>query len=808
MRKFFVKPALLGIVCLFLNETASSQPFESRKVNINDQWAYLENSETNVNRVQEIEDLWQPVQLPHTWNSMDATDNVPGYRRNAGWYRKNLSIELQKDQRYFLYFEGSNITTDVYINGNNAGGHVGGYLGFEVEITPYLKAGNNELLVRVDNSYNREIIPSYKSDFFIFGGITRDVWLKTVPLVFLNKMSISTPVVSAELASTEITAFLNGEKRSETYAVKCEVRAPGGSLIFESEQKAGSHGQITFSFQTQDPELWDVTDPDLYQVTVNLINDGQETDQITERYGYRWFEFKDYGAFYLNGERLLLRGTHRHEEHAGYGAAMPNELHIRDMKMIKEMGANFVRLGHYPQDPEVYRACDELGLIVWDELPWCRGGVGNEVWKQNTRNMLKEMIDQNRNHPSIMFWSLGNEIYWLPDFEDGDNVEKLNVFLKELNDLAHEMDPSRLTSIRKYYEGSEIPDVFSPSIWAGWYSGNYKSYEKALTKSMREYPHFIHAEYGGGSHVGRHSENPITGDGIINPDGWEEPINQVKVKNVAQYGDRSENYIVDLFDWHLKISETMPDFGGNAQWAFKDFATPLRPENDIPYMNQKGLMDREGRPKDAYYVFKSYWSEDPFCYIESATWTERNGPEGKPRNLSVYSSCEEVAFFHNTKSLGRKKKDINAFPASGLTWEVNFKEGNNQLIAVGFNKGKKVAADTLLVSYSFEKNGAPEMLTLSAKNLSNGNLLIEAFAVDLEGRRCLDYEEKVYFQCLGGGVTLKNRGTPTGSEVIAMANGRAAIEVIPEEGADVLTMTVLNQDFKGTFLEIPLNVTP
>jgi len=221
-------------------------------------------------------------------------------------------------------------------------------------------------------------------------------------------------------------------------------------------------------------------------------------------------------------------------------------------------------------------------------------------------------------------------------------------------------------------------------------------------------------------------------------------------------------------------------------------------------MNQKGLVDRNGNPKDAYYVFKSYWSDDPFVYIESHTWKERQGPEGLERNISVFSNAQEVEFFHDGKSLGKKQKDINKFPASGLTWDVEFAEGDNELVAKGRTKEGKTVIDTLVVNYRYEKNGASEALKLSYKQLDNGHYLVTATAVDDQGLRALDYEKRVYFQALNGGKTKKNQGTPTGSEIIEMANGKAAIEVIPETGADFIEMTVLNQSFKGSFLKIPL----
>jgi beta-galactosidase len=516
--------------------------------------------------------------------------------------------------------------------------------------------------------------------------------------------------------------------------------------------------------------------------------------------GFRWFEFKDNGPFFLNGKRVLIRGTHRHEEHAGVGAAMSNYQHRKDMESIKEMGANFVRLAHYPQDPEIYKACDELGLLVWDELPWCRGGLGTEVWQNNTKNMLGEIINQNYNHPSIIIWSLGNEMYWLPDFQGGDNTEKMNYFLKELNDIAHKLDPSRKTAIRKFEDGAKIVDVFSPSIWSGWYSGSYKSYKTAIDKYKLDYKHFIHAEYGGDSQVGRHSEKPINGEGIF-PEGWEEAIVQGKGGNIAQIGDWSESYIVDLFDWHLNVSENDPTFVGNIQWAFKDFGTPLRPEDDIPYMNQKGLVDRNGNPKDAYYVFKSYWSDKPFTYIESHTWTERQGPKDLARVLNVFSNCPRVEFFHNGVSLGEKARNIKSYPASGLTWDVNFKEGKNMFVAIGTTKDGKKVTDTIDVNYRFTKNEAAIGLVLSSEKLKNGNYLVTAIAVDKNNLRCLDYEDRVYFQCLSGGQTLKNQGTPTGSESIKMSNGKAAIVVIPNANGDSIEMNILNQNFKGEYLK-------
>lgn len=794
--------SVIAICVLFSSAIKAQDGAYRTKQNINEKWDYLESPVETPTEIASGS-AWVTVNLPHSWNSEDATDNVPGYRRNASWYKKNVDIpEIDSDKKYLLYFEGANITSVVYINGNKAGEHIGGYIGFEIDMTPYLRAGANEVLVRVDNGYNRDVIPSQKSDFFIYGGLTRDVWLLTKPITAIDGVKISTPQVSKASASLKVVVPISAYNGQTDMEAQVVLKNPSGKKVASEKITVTAENVELLFKKIRKPQLWDTKNPNLYTAEIKLIAKGEIIDATSEKVGFRWFEFVDNGPFYLNGERLLLRGTHRHEEHAGVGAAMSNELHRKDMELIKEMGANFVRLAHYPQDPEIYKACDELGLLVWDELPWCRGGLGEDVWQANTKNMLREIIDQNYNHPSIIIWSLGNEMYWLPDFEGGGDTTKMNSFLTELNDIAHEMDPTRKTAIRKYYEGAEIVDVFSPSIWSGWYSGSYKSYEKAIDTYKKEYKHFLHAEYGGSSHVGRHSENPITGEGQIQSDGWEEAIVQTEVANIAQIGDWSENYIVDLFDWHLRISETDPTFVGNVQWAFKDFGTPLRPENDIPYMNQKGLVDREGNMKDAFYVFKSYWAEEPFTYIESHSWTERQGPSDLARNVSVFSNCEKVTLYHNGKSLGEKTKDIENFPASGLHWDVLFAEGKNELIAKGVTANKGIANDTLEVNYRYTKNGAAKGLTLSAEKMDNGNYLVTAIAKDGEGMRCLDYEDKVYFQCLEGGKAKKHQGTPTGSEIIGMANGKASIEVVPDNTTNDLKVMVLNQNFKGTYLTI------
>ena len=794
----------LPLALVLVAGTVSAQTGR-QMTNLNAGWSYLEQPAPTPQAALAM-DGWEPVSLPHSWNVWDTVDLVPGYRRDASWYRRSLDVPATEGRRTILYFEGAAMTADVWVNGARAGGHVGGYVGFDVDVTDHVEAGANDVMVRVSNAYDVDLIPSQKADYFLFGGLTRDVWLRSVPETYIERVHVRTPSVTAAQGEVALRVRLAGPVGAGT-ALVARIIGPDGRTVQTQRVSvpAGTRDSVHVAFEpVRQPQLWSPASPSMYRVDVALA-DG--SDQVSEPLGFRWFEFVENGPFMLNGERLLLRGTHRHEEHAGYASAMPNALHRRDLEMIKEMGANFVRLGHYPQDPEVYRTADSLGLLIWDELPWNRGGLGGPAWQATTERLLREQIVQNMNHPSIITWSLGNEIYWLPEVEGGDDPERINAYLTHLNDVAHTLDPSRPTSIRKYYDGSDIVDVFSPSIWAGWYSGVYTSYERALTDAQAKYPRFLHMEYGGSSHVGRHTETPIDGNGFADPDAFTEAVNQVAVANVARQGDWSESYIVDLFDWHLRESETMPDFAGNAQWAFKDFGTPLRPENDLPFVNQKGLVDRAGQPKDAYYVFKSYWTsaadgDAPFCYVESPTWTERTGPAGEPREVSVFCNTESARLTLNGADLGLREKDIATFPASGLSWQVPFVEGENTLEAVGYVGGREVARHAVDVRFSTTPHGTADQLVLASKPLPNGHLLIEATMVDKDGRRVLDYEEPVYFSHDGDGELMVGYGTPTGSQRVGMANGRAAIEFAPAPGGTTV-VSALNQDFKGTYLLVP-----
>ena len=457
---------------------------------------------------------------------------------------------------------------------------------------------------------------------------------------------------------------------------------------------------------------------------------------------------------------------------------MTDDLTRREFQLIKEMGANFVRLAHYQQSRAVLDLCDELGLLVWEEIPWCRGGVGGDAYREQARRMLHNMIDQHRNHPSVIFWGLGNENDWPGDFETFD-PQAVRAFLAELNGIAHREDPSRLTAIRRCPFAKDVPDVYSPSIWAGWYSGRYTEYKSATEKEAAGVDRLLHMEWGGDSHAGRHSEDPdkvlariATGQGVEEKD--RAYLLSGGQARASRDGDWSETYICNLFDWYLKEQETMPWLAGAAQWIFKDFSTPGRPDNPLPCMNQKGLLERDLTPKEGYYVFQSWWTEKPMAHIYGHSWPIRWGRPGEPKMVKVYSNCAIAELFLNGKSCGVKRRNGQDFPAAGLRWQIPFQAGENRLRVVA-RQGSTEVADEIRFQYQTETWGKPASLVLEVANRAGSVVTLRARLLDSKGVPCLDARNVVRFAVAGDGALLDNLGTTTGARQLELANGRASI---------------------------------
>ena len=470
------------------------------KKTINEQWKFDKGNPENAADLRFDDSSWGQVNIPHTWNNMDATDDVPGYHRGVCWYRKTFNMEAGQAQKTLIYFEGANQITDVYLNGTWVGNHKGGYTRFHFDITPHLKFGQpNVLAVKVDNSYN-ENIPPLSADFTFFGGIYRDVFLMQLNNVHFSMddhstqgVFITTPQVSKEMAEVEVKTLLSNassEKRNVNLITTLMDKA--GNKVSERSQKIRldkdeKNTSVLTHFTVKEPKLWSPDEPYLYKVFTQIkdAKTGTLLDESLQPLGLRWFKFDPDKGFFLNGEYMKLIGTNRHQDYLGKGNALTDEMHLRDVHLLKEMGGNFLRIAHYPQDPTILEACDKLGILASVEIPIVNAITESQEFTDNSLFMAEEMVKQNFNHPSLIIWAYMNEVLLRLPFDPNTEKERYREYADNVQKLASKieehiriLDPHRYTMIANHgaiesYKNAgitDIPMILGWNLYQGWYS--------------------------------------------------------------------------------------------------------------------------------------------------------------------------------------------------------------------------------------------------------------------------------------------------------------------------------------------------
>jgi beta-galactosidase len=803
-------PLSASIVRPFLQAAAKSN--DDTSVKLLDAWDHYRDSLAGPWEAWHGDEIaaWEKVTLPHCFNHYDACDPDTPYYRGQGWYRTEIPNTLPANNgRVLLHFEGAGQTTTVWINNQLIGTHVGGYDEFVYDITDALKAApiagaikqspnTVALTVLTDNSRDLERSPSDLSDFSLYGGLYRRVHLVTVPAVSIESAKI-TPILSVNNPNVRVEIKLyNPMKVTGRLDITCNWH---GLPEFSKSGVTEHHGMIDgdtyqLAFNIAEPQLWSPESPYLYVAWLHVSTESGTCPNVSERFGLKHTEWVDHGPFKLNGERLLLNGTQRHMDHAGFAAAQPEELIREEFGLMKKMGVNLVRLAHYQQTKFVLDLCDELGILVWEESTWCREGIGDAQWQTQTKQAFTNLIHQHYNHPSILIWGLGNEDDWPNEYPSVDKAA-IRKFMQEMHDLAHSLDPTRVAGFRRCDFAADIPDVYSPSIWAGWYSGLYTEYQKSLETWRPKVKHLIHIEWGADSHARRHAEDPYahiphiaTGQGTAETglayrDTGGPP-------RISRDGDWSETYACDLFDWYLKTQEPLDWFTGSAQWIFKDFTTPLRAENPVPRINQKGVLERDLTQKESYFVFQSYWTDEksaPMVRVYGHTWPVRWGAAGEKRTVRVYSNCPTAELFLNGKSLGVKKRNSQDFPCAGLRWETPFATGKNHLRVVATSSTGKAVSDEINFSYQTAAWSKPTLLKLAQLSLAATTNTVEATLHDAAGNLCLDSRIAVRFSLAGPGILHDNLGTSSGSRLVQLYNGRAQITYTHANGPNTIAVT-------------------
>lgn len=585
---------------------------------------------------------WESVSLPHTWNAIDGADGSEYYRGEC-CYRTTLNPSVLLSDaplncgKILLKIPALSLRGDVYVDGKILGSHEGGYSSFVVDITEsFLSARSNnstlELTISADNQNRSNIYPQM-ADFTFYGGLYRGVELLLLPETHFESAPYAAKglTVSSELTECmqEAIIYVHSHVNTDSadYTVRYQIVDRDGSIVAESWRPTSD---TRTEIYLPSPHLWQgVDDPYLYRCTATLVRRNETVDQISTTFGIRDFYVDSENGFFLNDKPMMLRGVSRHQDWLYEGYALTREQHFRDAFLISEIGANTVRLAHYQHSEDFYDACDEYGFIVWAEIPYISTQSDDPAAHENARNQMKELIYQNYNHPCICFWGLSNEI------TIGGEKEGVVENHKDLNNLVKEIDPTRLTTMAHV---SMLPmdsalhgitDVESYNHYFGWYGGNYDYNEKWLDEFHEKYPDICLglSEYG--------AEGIIT----YQPD---EP----------RCRDYSEAYQAEYHEHMAQILMERPYLWSTHVWNMFDFGCAARNEGGVAGRNNKGLvtMDRQIN-KEAFYVYKAYWSKDPFVYLCGRRYAQR---AGDTTTVKIYSNQSQVSLYVDGELFGTK----------------------------------------------------------------------------------------------------------------------------------------------------------
>ncbi len=659
---------------------------------INDGWKFLKGEATTASDSLYNDSNWETVHIPHTWNTDAYTDK--DYYKGICWYRKSFTLpQAWKDKQLFLKFDAASKTAVIYLNGKKIGEHKGGYTAFSFDITPYCSfTSPNVLAIQADNA--SQDAPPISGDFTFFGGIYRDVWLTATPKQHFHLTNaasdgvfISTPQVSEQSGSLLIRGEIKNDAATKAQVeIEHTIYAPDGTWVQTQNRAVTLKAGELYSFThtptpIREPQLWSPETPRLYRVETILRNkqNKQILDQLTQYTGFRWYRFDGNEGFFLNGKPYKLRGICRHQDQKPIGVALTDEMHRRDMLLMKEMGANFIRISHYPQDDAILEQCDKLGMLAWEEIPVIDIVPDSEAYAATCEQNLREMIRQHYNHPSVITWGYMNEILLvtLRRYKERTQlkpvIERTIALANRLEKALKEEDSYRVSTMA--FHGSNaynelglgtITDVVGWNLYSGWYGGELDGFNRFVEEQHRNFPThpMIISEYGAGSDKRLHSMNPRSFDFSI-------------------------EYQQKYLEHYVRTIEDTPYICGGTHWNFIDFASALRDES-MPRINNKGLVYSNRTPKDVYHYFKAVFRKDaPVLYIASRDWQLRSGIQepGQPvvQPVKVYTNLPEVELFVNGKSLG-KKQSINCT----IVFDVPFQSGDYFVRAVSHANGKQV----------------------------------------------------------------------------------------------------------------------
>jgi beta-galactosidase len=677
---------LLFAVCLSLFATMSVEASDGprRIINLNDGWGYkpLTSNKKNAPLI--------AVTLPHTWN----VNYLPGtttYNREMMVYCRQLNVTQDMlGKRLFLYFEGANSVADVFINHTTVGEHKGGYTAFCYEITKFVHSGNNDLEVWVNNAYRTDVLP-ISGDFNIYGGLTRPVHLIITGKDCISPTFFASPGVlihqdkiSSEEANITVETLLSFSDEKSNLTVCTSITDASGHEVARSMQAVDS-SDVRQKIKIEKPHLWNgKANPYLYNVKVQLLNGKEVIDEVNQPAGLRYFKVDSDKGFFLNGRYLDLHGFCRHEDFSGHGSALTMKEYREDMDIIRESGATAMRLAHYPHGKPMYDLSDSTGIILMTEIPMC--GPGGYAYtgylksvEQNAVQVAQELVYQYYNHPSIVFWGIFNELL-LTDSSRFVGYDNPIPFVKEINNLYHQQDPTRLTIVASCMHEKDFlgcSDVMAWNKYFGWRSAekDASAYFDGARKVATPQPIGV-SEYGAAGSLNQHAD----------------PLYSYQDTFPSTY--HPEEYQAVCHEGYWSAFAKRPWLYTKFIWQFADMQSSIRKEGDKDGMNDKGMVtyDRKTR-KDVFYFYKANWNPQPMLWLTGRRFTVRNHEK---TDIKAYSNLKEATLYVNNKKIGTQQKD----DICRIIWHgVSLSPGEN-VIRVEGNNGKHKLSDSITLIYN------------------------------------------------------------------------------------------------------------
>lgn len=629
-----------------------------------------------------------PVTIPHTWNA----EYLPGqtsYNREMMVYKRPLVVTPEmKGKRLFLYFEGVNSVADVFVNYQTVAHHLGGYTAFCAEITDQIKEGENELEVWVSNAYRTDVLP-ISGDFNIYGGIHRPCHLIVTekncisPLFFASSgVFIHQKNVSEQKAELVIESRLLLKEMKSNLTLRTTVLDAAGKMVTSQKTKV-MDDHLNQAMIIQNPILWNGKhNPYLYTINVELYDDNILVDKVIEQTGFRYFSVDSAKGFFLNGKPYDIHGFCRHEDVKGKGSALLLEDYERDMELVKEIGATGMRLTHYPHAKKIHELCDKNGIILWAEIPFVGPGgyaytgyVSNQGLHDNARQVLKELVYQNYNHPSICFWGIFNELLITGEkiFQAYDNPVGI---VKDLNVLYKQLDSSRLTTFATCVDQTNYLGCADLVAWNKYFSWNDGDkiglFMDKVKENSQNYPVGV-SEYGFGGSMEQH---------LCPINDCEKPLGRL----------HPEEFQAISHEKNWEALSSRPYLWAKFIWVFADFQSVIRKEGDRDGINDKGLVtyDRKGK-KDVFYFYKANWNPEPMLHLCDSRFTERFH---SVTSVKVYTNLEIAVLYVNGKEIGKMKRD----KYNRVVWDnVSLQPGRN-VIKIEAKSGKKIITESCVWS--------------------------------------------------------------------------------------------------------------